>query len=72
MTQANLSHRTKENSFSEQIKIGDSESVIVFDPSTSQKHMNHGSHPKVMTQANMSYRTKEKNLSEQIRIGGSS
>ncbi len=59
MTHANVLHRIKENSFSVQIKVGESKSVIVFALSPPETAGNRGSNPKIMTPANMSHRTKE-------------
>ncbi len=68
MTYANMSCCTKENSFSGQVKVGDSEPVIGLVHQYHECTWNHGSQSKIMTHANMSDRAKENNFSGQIKV----
>ncbi len=69
MIYVNMSDRTKENNFSGQIKVRDSESVTGLVHQHHESPWNHGSHPKMVTLGNMSFRTKENRFSGQIKVG---
>ncbi len=63
-----MSDRTKEDNFSAQIDVGDSESITGLVHQNRESTWNHGSHPKIMTHANMSDRTKENKEQEASHV----